>query len=111
MKSHPTRTTERHHVSAASPEPMPTELDTQLLDASVKALIDHARDQGNASLDELRQALDDAGVSGLKAKRILRGLTEAGIKLTVDQSAAGESAEPDGEELEDEDEEPTEQET
>lgn len=45
------------------------------------ALIDRGRAQGHLSLDEVRQAFKNAGISPAQGRSILRELSEAGIEL------------------------------
>lgn len=49
--------------------------------ATLDALIAHGREQGHLSLDELREAFDNAGVSTAQGRSILHELTDAGVRL------------------------------
>jgi len=52
------------------------------LDEPVLTLVERARAAGEFPLDELRRALDEAGVTPTKSKRILKSLADAGVTLS-----------------------------
>lgn len=54
---------------------------------SLEELIARGREQGHLSLDELREAFENAGVSTAQGRAILHELTDAGVRL-----ASGEEA-------------------
>ena len=47
----------------------------------VEALVERSQVEGRLSLDQLRAAFDDAGVTSADADTMLRSLTEAGVVL------------------------------
>ncbi len=56
--------------------------------AHVEALLERARTEGRLSLDQLRQAFDDAGIGPAQAKRVLRLIADAGVAIGSDQPKA-----------------------
>ncbi len=53
--------------------------------APVEALLERARTEGRLSLEQLRQAFDDAGIGPTQAKRVLRLIADAGVAIGSDQ--------------------------
>ena len=47
----------------------------------VEALVERSQSEGRLSLDQLRTAFDEAGVTSAEADAMLRSLTEAGVVL------------------------------
>ncbi len=80
-------------MTAVRPEPL-TALD---LDEQVRAILEQVRPEGeHLSVDEVQHALNEAGVSKAKTKRVLRTLTDAGVELGngARKPATGKKASP-----------------
>ncbi|MCA1712358.1 MAG: RNA polymerase sigma factor [Actinobacteria bacterium] len=60
----------------------------------VEALVERSRTEGRLSLDQLRAAFDEAGVSAAKADAMLRSLTEAGVVLDAADKPSKRKAAP-----------------
>ncbi|MCU1671992.1 MAG: hypothetical protein JWN77_105, partial [Frankiales bacterium] len=58
----------------------------------VEALVERSRTEGRLSLDQLRAAFDEAGLSAAKADATLRSLTEAGVVLDAAEKPAKRKA-------------------
>jgi RNA polymerase primary sigma factor len=73
----------RNAAAAASAAPTTTPLEE---------LLDRGRSQGHLSLDEVRQAFQEAGITPAQGRSIIRELTDTGVRLASGDKAAGEQA-------------------
>ncbi|MDN3359446.1 RNA polymerase sigma factor [Actinomadura sp. DC4] len=73
----------RNAAAAASAAPTTTPLEE---------LLDRGRFQGHLSLDEVRHAFQEAGITPAQGRSIIRELTDAGVRLASGDKAAGEQA-------------------
>ncbi|MFB9837933.1 RNA polymerase sigma factor [Actinoallomurus acaciae] len=56
----------------------------------LEELLDRGRSQGHLSLDEVRNAFQEAGITPAQGRSIIRELTDAGVRLASQDKAAGE---------------------
>jgi RNA polymerase primary sigma factor len=75
----------RNAAAATSAAPTTTPLEE---------LLDRGRYQGHLSLDEVRQAFQEAGITPAQGRSIIRELTDAGVRLASEDKASDEKARP-----------------
>jgi RNA polymerase primary sigma factor len=73
----------RNAAAAASAAPTTTPLEE---------LLDRGRSQGHLSLDEVRKAFQEAGITPAQGRSIIRELTDTGVRLASQDKAAEEQA-------------------
>jgi RNA polymerase primary sigma factor len=73
----------RNAAAAASAAPTMTPLEE---------LLDRGRSQGHLSLDEVRHAFQEAGITPAQGRSIIRELTDTGVRLASGDKAADEQA-------------------
>ncbi|WP_329235632.1 RNA polymerase sigma factor [Actinoallomurus sp. NBC_01490] len=56
----------------------------------LEELLDRGRSQGHLSLDEVRNAFQEAGITPAQGRSIIRELTDAGVRLASQDKPAGE---------------------
>jgi RNA polymerase primary sigma factor len=71
----------RNAVAATQAAPTTTPLEE---------LLDRGRSQGHLSLDEVRNAFQEAGITPAQGRSIIRELTDAGVRLASQDKGAGE---------------------
>src|SRR4051794_1482776 len=57
----------------------------------LEELLDRGRFQGHLSLDEVREAFQDAGITPTQGRSIIRELTDAGVRLASEDQAEATS--------------------
>jgi RNA polymerase primary sigma factor len=58
----------------------------------LEELLDRGRSQGHLSLDEVRNAFHEAGITPAQGRSIIRELTDAGVRLASEDQAADQQA-------------------